>query len=560
MRRRGNPRGRIVNKNNFDIKRVGTPVGIALLILLFFSVIFSLVNIGNNKIVSGVKIGDIKVDGLTHDEAIEKLTNWKNEELLKNVKTKYNDFEYEIDINKISPEIDIDKLVREALAVGKSGNIIKDNYQILSSMLFSKEINLDITINENQLENEINEINKELPDALQESEYFIEESNLIIKKGNSGIKVDKEKFNDLFKNVIKNNNKELNIPVNNAEPNKIDLEKIYKEIYKETKNAYISQDPVEVHPEINGVDFAISLEEANNILNEEKEEYIIPLKITLADVTIEDLGREAFPHLLGTFSTTYSMANSNRVNNLELAAEKIDGTIILPGETFSYNKVVGQRTIAAGYKEAAVYSGGRVVDGIGGGICQISSTLYNAAIYANLEITDRSNHMFLTSYVEAGRDATVSWGSVDFCFKNTRNYPIKITASVKNGVVTCQILGMKEEKEYEIVIENKIEEAIPYTITYVKDYSKPETEEVIKQNGSNGAKSITYKIIKLNGAVVSKEILSEDTYSPLERIIVKGTQKAEITSAPMFATGEEEEEDIVTEEIRPELLEMIKEL
>ena len=326
------------------------------------------------------------------------------------------------------------------------------------------------------------------------------------------------------------------------------------------QNAYVSKDPVEVHPEINGVDFNISIEEAGNILKEEKEEYIIPLKITLAETTIEDIGKEAFPHLLGTFSTTYSMANSNRVTNLELAAEKINGTIILPDEIFSYNKVVGQRTIAAGYKEAAVYSGGRVVDGIGGGICQISSTLYNAAIYANLEITERSNHMFLTSYVEAGRDATVSWGSVDFCFRNTRKYPIKIISTVKNGVVTCQIYGMKEEKEYEIVIENKVEETIPYTITYVKDYNKEEKEEEIKQYGSNGAKSITYKITKYNGAVISKEVLSEDSYSPLERIIVKGTKKEELTNAPMFATGEEEEEDIITEEIKPELLEMIKEL
>ena len=328
------------------------------------------------------------------------------------------------------------------------------------------------------------------------------------------------------------------------------------------ENAYISKDPIEVHPEIDGIDFEISIEEAKNILKEEKEQYIIPLKITFAEVTIEDLGREAFPHLLGTFSTTYSMTNSNRVTNLELAAAKIDGTIILPGETFSYNKVVGQRTISAGYKEAAVYSGGKVVNGIGGGICQISSTLYNAAVYANLEITKRANHMFLTSYVEAGRDATVSWGTVDFCFKNTRKYPIKIVSSVKNGVVTMQIYGMKEETEYEIIIENNIEEIIPYTTKYVKDYTKDEGTEEVKQYGSNGAKSTTYKITKHNGAVVKREILSKDTYSSLERIIVKGTKKieSENTSAQIFASSREEAEDVEIEQINPNLLELIKEL
>ena len=563
MRRRGNTRSRSVKKNNIniDFKKVGIPAGIALLIIVFISVIFSLLNIGNNKIVNGVKIGDINVAGLTQAEATEKINTWKNEIVLKDIKVKYENFEENINVQELKPDFDTDKLVRDALAVGKSGNIIKDNYEILFTMLFSKQIPLDISLNEQELNKQITEINSKLPKALEESGYYIEESNLIIKKGKAGNEIEKDKFIDLLNNTIKNENKEINIPIKQSNPTEINIDNIYNEIYKETKNAYITQDPVEVHPEVNGVDFAISKEEAKNILNEDKEEYIIPLKITLAETTIEDLGKEAFPHLLGTFSTTYSMANSNRVNNLELAAEKINGTIILPDETFSYNKVVGQRTIAAGYKEAAVYSGGRVVDGIGGGICQISSTLYNAAIYANLEITERSNHMFFTSYVEVGRDATVSWGSVDFCFKNTRKYPIKIVSTVKNGVVTCQIYGMKEEVEYEIVIDNQIEEVIPFTTKYVKDYEKNETEEEVKQGGSNGAKSITYKIKKYNGAVVSKEILSEDSYSPLDRIIVKGTKKLESANAPIFATSiEEDEPEEIVEEINPNLLELIKEL
>lgn len=103
----------------------------------------------------------------------------------------------------------------------------------------------------------------------------------------------------------------------------------------------------------------------------------------------------------------------------------------MPGETFSYNQTVGERTIAAGYKEAGAYAGGKVVQDVGGGICQTSSTLYNAALLANLEIVDRSNHQFLTSYVDASRDATVAWGSIDFQFKNTRTYPIKIEASAQ---------------------------------------------------------------------------------------------------------------------------------
>ena len=391
---------------------------------------------------------------------------------------------------------------------------------------------------------------------MQQSNYYIEENNLIITKGKAGVQIKEEEFNELLKSTIeKEEKREFTIPTKKLSPKEIDIEQIHNEVYKEAQNAYISQEPVEVHPHVNGIDFGISMEEAKKLLDEEKEEYIIPLNITEAEVTLEKLGKEAFPQLLGTFSTTYNTNNTNRVTNLELASEKINGTIIMPGETFSYNKIVGERTIAKGYKEAAVYSGGKVVDGIGGGICQLSSTLYNAVIYANLEITERSNHRFLTSYVTAGRDATVSWGTIDFCFKNTRSYPIKIESSVKNGVVTTEIYGIKEEKEYEVVIESSVTEVLPYTINYVKDSTLAQGVEEIKQYGANGAKSVTYKVLKYNGAVVSRELLSSDTYSPLERIIKKGTKRIQGVSA----TVEDKEENLMNE-LNPELLEAIKEL
>ncbi|MBP3256037.1 MAG: VanW family protein [Clostridia bacterium] len=564
MRRRGNLRRNKITKPKRDLKKIAIPLGIVALIVLFFSIIFSLINIGNRKIINGVKIGNIDVSNLTQEEAIEKINAWKKDIVFKDIDISYEDYEESINVEQFNPKIETDRLVRKACNIGKTGNIIKDNYEILLTSIFSKSINLDIKVDEEKLNKKIVEINSKLPGTLEESNYYIEDNNLIIKKGKAGIVVDEDNFKDEINSKLINTNKEIKLKVINRSPSEINIEKIYNEIHKEVQNAYISQDPTEVHPEVNGVDFDISIEEAKKSLEEEKEEYIIPLKITLAEVTLDDIGKEAFPNLLGKFSTTYNVENENRSTNLKLAAEKIDGTIVLPGEEFSYNKVVGQRTIAAGYKEAAVYSGGKVVDGIGGGICQISSTLYNAVLYANLEVTERSNHRFLTSYVEAGRDATVSWGTLDFCFENTRNYPIKVVTSVKYGVVTAEIYGTYEEKEYEIEIQNDLDEVLEYETTYVKDYTLDEGIEEVKQNGSNGAISTTYKITKYNGAEVSREILSSDTYSPLEKIVKKGMKKTTETSAPMFADGsedeEENEEEILTKEINPELLELIKEL
>lgn len=168
---------------------------------------------------------------------------------------------------------------------------------------------------------------------------------------------------------------------------------------------------------------------------------------------------------------------------------------------------------------------------MGGGICQISTTLYDAVVYANLEIVERRNHMFLTSYVGAGKDATVVYGAIDFKFKNTRNYPIMISASVKNGIAKVDIYGIREEVEYEVEISTKILSYIPYEVKYETDNSLKTGTEKVTQNGMNGVKSITYKILKLNGQEVSSTVLSTDTYDPMNKIIQRGPTKTTTTTS-----------------------------
>lgn len=196
--------------------------------------------------------------------------------------------------------------------------------------------------------------------------------------------------------------------------------------------------------------------------------------------------------------------------------------MLLPGEVFSYNKTVGKRTVEEGYKDAKIYADGGVVDGLAGGICQISSTLYNAVLLANLEIVERRNHSFTTSYVAAGRDATVVWGAIDFQFKNSRNYPIKIEASVKNGVAEFKIHGMQEQQEYEISIIPKTTASIPYSTTQIPDPTLAPGQQIPVQAGHLGYKVTTYIVKKLNGVEVSRELLSNDTYQPMKAVVRVG--------------------------------------
>ena len=202
----------------------------------------------------------------------------------------------------------------------------------------------------------------------------------------------------------------------------------------------------------------------------------------------------------------------------------------MPNETFSYNKTLGARTAAAGYKNAKVYEAGQVVDGIGGGICQISTTLYNAVLRANLEIVERRNHQFVTSYVEAGMDATVVYGMTDFKFKNTRKYPVKIIASAKNGVATVSLYGIKESEEYTFSFRTVTVSTIPTSTKYIDDATLPAGTEKVKQKGANGKKTETYMTKMLNGKIVETKILSRDTYDAMQRIVLRGTKGATNTT------------------------------
>ncbi|CDE90274.1 vanW family protein [Clostridium sp. CAG:389] len=520
-------------RKKINIKKIGenktllaTIIFIIILVIMIFSVIFAILNINNNNILNGVKIEGIDVSGLSREEAKAKIETVYNAKKEEDIILKYNDFETTISQDILETNYDLDKAVNEAISLGKDGNIITNNYNILFALLGKKNIKVDMSINEEQIKDEIENIQTNIPGTIIEPDYYVENDKLIITPGQEGIKISVDNLINRIKNTLKtasSNQQYIEIPMDNVWPDKIDIEKIHDEIYKEVQDAYLTENPITIHPEVEGVDFDI--EEAKKILENDSEQYEIPLKITKPNVTMEQIGAEAFPNKISFYSTRYDGGDVNRSTNLELACEKINDVIVLPGETFSYNKTLGERSKAAGYKTAKVYENGEVVDGIGGGICQISSTLYNAVLKANLEIVERRNHQFITSYVEEGRDATVAYGVTDFKFKNSRKYAIKIKASASNGVATIEIFGIKEEVEYQISFDTKTISTIPYTVKYIDDNTLKTGTEVVKQKGANGIVTETYLIKSLNGQVVSNTLLSKDTYSAMQRIVLRGTKK-----------------------------------
>ena len=282
---------------------------------------------------------------------------------------------------------------------------------------------------------------------------------------------------------------------------------------------YISDTGVLVD-QIIGIEIA-DLEEAKKIaesVTEEGMQFSIPLKITLPETTIDSVLEELFQDTLSTYTTTFNVNEKERTENVKLAAESINNVILMPGQEFSYNNVVGERSTERGYKIAKVYQAGQVVDGLGGGICQVSSTLYNAVVKADLEVLERKNHSLPVSYVKLGTDATVVYGVLDFRFRNNQQYPIRIESKVSGGSLKIDICGIKTNPERTVEIQTETVAVLPFTEKSIEDASLPMGTSETIQVGKKGYKVKSYRVTKENGVEVSRVLISTDTYSPIAQI------------------------------------------
>ncbi len=401
---------------------------------------------------------------------------------------KYKEFSYLLNLQELGVCFDVETAVEEAYSIGRTQHVVEDLWEYIEVMNHTIDIASELQYKEDILDECMVRISNQLPDKVQEYDYQIEKDKLIIYSGKSGVALNSELLKQrILENLRQRKYDEvIEIPTYETFPQEIDLQAIHKNIFTKPKDAYYTENPFIIHEQKVGIDFDIQNAQNKIDMAPNSEKYTIDLNLTNPNVFVKDLN--VFPDKLSTFSTKY-VNNPNRTTNLMLAANKINGTVLMPGESFSFNRVVGERTIAAGYKNAAIFVNGEVEDGLAGGICQISSTLYDAVIGANLEIKERHNHSKLTSYLPGGKDATVVWKRLDFQFVNNREYPIKIEMSVQNGNATATIYGIKSAEEYEITIESqRVGVAGAYTVYQA------------------------YKVYHQNGVEVKREFLSRDLY------------------------------------------------
>ena len=452
---------------------------------------------------------------------------------------------------ELTPELtgftlDVQAAVDAAYDIGRTGNKVerKEAQLLAATSGIEADITPFMTVNEDAIRSQLDgmaisgsselipttwEVAGEAPD-LQADEKPQQLQTLVVTMGSPAYQFDKD---DLVRQIVDSYvTGQLNITCdcNVTEPDKLDLSAIHQQYTTEVADAQLDKETFEVYPHTFGYTFdlesvMIALEEA-----EYGEVVEFPFQLTEPAVYTTDLSSLLFRDTLSSYKS-YQASSSDRATNMQLACEKINGTILLPGDVFSFNGVVGERTKAGGYKPAATYEGGKTVFTYGGGICQPSSTIYYCALLADLEIVERDCHSYPSVYVPWGMDATVYWGSLDFKFKNNTEYPIRIDASADDkGNVSIALVGTDTKDTY-VKMESEVIGYYPHKVVEVPFSStnnpKGYSDGQVITSPVDGYKVRTYRCRydKETNELVERVFEDDSIYSAKDKEVAVQTDK-----------------------------------
>ena len=506
----------------------------------------------HDNILSDIYVASVNVSGMSKEEAIDAVHKVTD----KTYATKPMAIVIDHNIHNIDPtlsgaDLDVEAAVQEAYEYGRKGFVFRKKIQQLQlaqqpyHVDVIQYLNLDfdaIRAETDRIAERYNctvvqttyKVEGNLPDAAQEKDG---DRCLYVTMGSSGYVMDADVF---YKEVISAYNKNdfsFEPACEITRPEKLDLEAIYQEYCLEPVDAVMDESTFVITDHKDGYGFIPSEVSDALIGTTPGETYTFPFQPMAANVTRKTIEDELFKSVLSEY-TAESGSIYNRDINLSLSCKSINGVILLPGEVFSYNDTLGERTPEAGYRLGNTYSGNETIQTYGGGICQTSSTLYYCALMADLEIITRANHSFLNTYVPYGMDATVNWGTLDFQFKNNSDYPIKIEAFSDAGNVTVRILGT-DYKDYYVKMD--------YEVLGVNGWKTVEQE--MEPNNPKGYKDgevittpytgytvQTYrcKYDKKTDDLISREKETYNVYSKRDKVVCKIVEPAAPTdpSAP----------------------------
>ncbi len=498
---------------------------VLLAVVIFFG--YGLVLKGGDTIYPNVFVAGINVGGMTSEEAVAAVADA--------VAASYSSATLDVQLpdrtlsftpDQTNVALDADEAIAEAMAYGRSGNPFSAVLNYFSCRSNERYIDLQTVLNldTDYIRNRIDELAQEVETTLSPSKVDVNEAagTITVQVGYPDRQLDTEGLYEAVYNAFMNSDfTTLTWDYQETPCELVDLTPYYEQYCTEVQNAEYDEETHTISEEVPGYGFDLEAAQQQLATAEPGSTVVIQMEDIEPEVTKLDLSSEMFGTALHKVSTKYAV-NSNRTNNLDLACKAINGTILNPGEIFSFNDVVGERTAAKGYLPATVFvTGGASESELGGGVCQVASSIYYCSLFLNLEQVHREPHMYVVDYVDFGMDATVYWGSIDYQFKNTLDYPIKIQANIDGGTVNITFWG-PEELDFTVETDYKILETYPWTTVEQVDETKPVGYRERTVSPYTGYKVVAYITVKdLDGNVLeSREVYS--TYRKRDQVYVVG--------------------------------------
>ena len=450
---------RSAKKRRRRAAKIGFVVTLSVLLILVVSAAIAAVIMGHNIQMSGksmpnVYIGELNVGEMTKEEIEQALldSGWDERNSGTLTVTLPADISFELDYYEAGVSNRAAPVAELAYAYGHEGSdldALRTYIDSMSNRTLIAEPELQVNDDYIRKISDDGAARFELRTAI--GEYTIDEKNCVMTmlKGGGQMTVDRDALFEQVRRALLRHDTELNCSFAREAVATPDFDLLYEELHIDPADAYYDPEADKIVPEVEG--FTFDPDEALRLWSEAEAATVVTIPIEYLHPTLkaQDLEELLFRDLLGSRTTDFSFSTPNRANNVRLVADKLDGLVLKPGEQFSYNGYVGQRTEEAGFLAAPAYDNGKVVYEVGGGICQVSSTLYYAVLCANLQVDDRTCHYFEVNYLPRGLDATVSWPAPDFKFTNNRDYPIKIHATAGADFrLTIEIWGSNIDGTY----------------------------------------------------------------------------------------------------------------
>ena len=471
----------------------------------------------------------VSMSGMTLSEASKTLTDMGYESNAEGVSATIvfpDDSSFTVYGEEAGFALNSEEAALAAFEIGRGGSFLENELAYIRAHLSKTDLR-DVSaskFNEEYVREAAIAHTKAYNDMLMADSYTISRYSIIIEKGISFAPADEDAVIELAVSTLLQAMAEKKQLTAYYDPEYsvekvIDLDMLFDTIYVEAISSVYDPETFSATKSYKGTTFDIAEARAMMDAAGMGEHVIIPLITVEPDVVEDDINSLLFRDILAE-QTTYIGGNSNRLNNVTLSSGAVNGTKLNPGDVFSFNETVGQRTVARGYMEAGAYAGNLLVTEIGGGICQSSSTIYACVLKTDLEVVERRPHGMIVGYLPLGSDATVNWGSIDFKFKNNTEYPIRIDVTIDGRDLTVQLIGTKLDDNY-YKIEHTVVSSTPVEVIMREDEEIPQGTTKVLSEGSTGYVVDVYKhLYDVDGNLISTTLVGRSAYQVQHRIIL----------------------------------------